>query len=68
MVFRIYLLDDFSGHVLYTREIEATDSSAAVAIGQREDWKGPLEIWEGRRKLFRRESHALYRERETCSG
>lgn len=62
MVFRLYLLDDVSGRVLYTREIDATDSNVAVAIGQRDDWKGPLEVWEGGRKIFRREGHTLYRQ------
>lgn len=54
--FRLYLMDRLTGHIVQVREVNASDDARALLIAHREDWLGPLELWDGGRKVLRREA------------
>lgn len=54
-MFRLYLMDEFSGHIVYARDLIALDESGAVLDAEQVPWRGPIELWEGNQKLHRLE-------------
>ena len=50
--FRLYYFDRFSGHIDHFREFDAT----AVAVAERWNDGGPMELWNRERRLKQWES------------
>jgi hypothetical protein len=57
-VFRLYFMDCFSGHIVRVRELAETKEARAIKELQREQWRGPVELWARDRKVMRREAPA----------
>jgi hypothetical protein len=51
LYYRLYYMDRFSGHIDHCREFEAEDDEAALAIAERWNEGGPMELWNLQRKL-----------------
>ena len=56
----IFLLDRLNGSVIRVRELEASTDAEAIEIVSIEQWRGSLELWDGRRKLLRLDAHRPY--------
>lgn len=54
MHYRMWLLDEVSGRIVRVREIDAPDEVSAIALAQKECWRGTVELWQGDRRLLRR--------------
>ena len=51
-VFRLYLMDWWSGHIRVARDIDAHDAAEATRLAQQEEHR-PLELWLGSQKIRR---------------
>jgi hypothetical protein len=49
--YRLYFMDQFTGHIDHFREFQAEDDMSALGIAERWREERPMELWQQQRKL-----------------